>query len=438
MSDAPRILHVGSRHPELSEGDAAHAAHDLFLASRAAGLDAAFLAACRPEEAPALFKPGAVITGFDGRPHEHLFLADAVEDVWHRNLDHRALTWLTAFLQEMRPDVVHVHDATTIGLDALLVVRRALPTARLVMTLHDFRPICRADGLMVRRSDGSLCDRASALRCHQCFPDTTPEMFRLREDWVKHALSVVDAFVAPSDFVRRRYVAWGLPAEKLHVVPDVPPASAVSLDRVAIRAASPSESANRFGVFGAPLDGASLGLLLDALEVYEAGASPSIVVEVTGAGLHDAVPALRARFEAAQSAMRDRVLLRDAADCADAELPARMARVGWVLLPSVRWQALGRLAAFAFQAGRPLLCGNVGGLAERVRHDIDGLLFEAGDPANLAATLHRCVTEPCLWARLVSASPGLSVATELIDAYRRIYSGRVISNLRAYSDKSPT
>ncbi len=59
-------------------------------------------------------------------------------------------------------------------------------------------------------------------------------MFRLREDWVKHALSVVDAFIAPTDFVRRRYLAWGLPAERLHVVPDVPPACAASQDRVAI------------------------------------------------------------------------------------------------------------------------------------------------------------------------------------------------------------
>ncbi len=170
MSDAPRILHVGARHPELSEGDAPRAAHDLFLASRAAGLDAVFLAACGPKDAPALFKPGAVITGFDARPHEHLFLADGVEDTWHRNLSHRALTWFTAFLQEVRPGVVHVHDVTTIGLDALLVARRALPAARLVMTLHDFGPICQADGLMVRRSDGTLCERASALRCHQCFP----------------------------------------------------------------------------------------------------------------------------------------------------------------------------------------------------------------------------------------------------------------------------
>jgi glycosyltransferase involved in cell wall biosynthesis len=419
MSEAPRILHVGARHPELSEGDAPRAAHDLFLASRVAGLDAAFLAACGPEEASALFKPGAIVTGFDARPHEHLLLADAVDDTWHRNLSHRALTWFATFLQEMRPDVVHVHDVATIGLDALLVARRTLPAARLVMTLHDFRAICRASGLMVRRSDGTLCERASALRCHQCFPGTAPEMFRLREDWVKHALSMVDAFVAPTDFVRRRYLAWGLPLEKLHVVPHAPPACAASLDRVVIPGARGSEPASRFGVFGAPLDAASLSLVLDA---YASSASPPIAVEVTGAGPRHVAHDLHSRFEAAASAMRDRVRLCDAGACADWELPARMARVDWVVLPSVRWEAFGRLASLAFQAGRPPVCGNIGGLAERVRHGCDGLLFEAGDPASLAATLNRCATEQGLWARLASASPSLSVAEDIDKAYRSVYS----------------
>ena len=43
--------------------------------------------------------------------------------------------------------------------------------ARIVFTLHEFLTICAADGHMVRRTDRSLCDRASPVRCHQCLPD---------------------------------------------------------------------------------------------------------------------------------------------------------------------------------------------------------------------------------------------------------------------------
>ena len=53
----------------------------------------------------------------------------------------------------------------------------------------------------------------------------------------------------------------------------------------------------------------------------------------------------------------------------------------------------------AFTHGRPVICANIGGMAEKVRDGIDGLHFEARNPLDLADTLLRAM-EPGMWDRL--------------------------------------
>jgi glycosyltransferase involved in cell wall biosynthesis len=47
----------------------------------------------------------------------------------------------------------------------------------------------------------------------------------------------------------------------------------------------------------------------------------------------------------------------------------------------------------------------MGGMAESVRHEVDGLTFRPADAAALADTMERALTEPQLWERLVEGIP---------------------------------
>jgi glycosyltransferase involved in cell wall biosynthesis len=420
----PKVLYVSVFHPELVRGGAQQAAHELFRGARAAGLDAVFVASCEPSVNQALFKPGAIFTGFDGREGEYLFLSDSFEHVWYRNLNPRALRWFEEFLRDQRPDVVHFHHFMTIGLDMFILARRVLPEARLVLTLHEFLGICKADGQMVRRTDRTLCERASPVRCHQCFPDTAPEIFRLREDWVKHAFSVFDAFVAPTDFVRRRYAAWGLPAEKIHVVSNAQQDYSGTDYRVPVPAADAlARVPNRFGFFGQLVDNKGLGVVFDALEAYDKRHAEEIVLEINGANLHYASEGFRTRFkeflEAADGL--EKVRVRHNGPYAMGDLPSRMGRIDWVLVPSTWWEIFGLVVSEAWMFRKPPIVSNIGGIGERVLHDHDGLLFEAGDAERLAETLHRCVTEPGLHARLAANSPGVPPVESVVREHCRVY-----------------
>jgi glycosyltransferase involved in cell wall biosynthesis len=65
------------------------------------------------------------------------------------------------------------------------------------------------------------------------------------------------------------------------------------------------------------------------------------------------------------------------------------------------WLETGPLVVLeAFAAGIPVLGSGLGGIAELIRHDVDGLLVETGSVVYWTATLCRVVSEPGLLARL--------------------------------------
>jgi hypothetical protein len=408
MNDRNRILFVSPSHPELDPGTQAKAAHDLFLHARQSGLDCHFLAGCNPDTPAALFKPGAVITGIDERPAEFLFLSDACEPVWSRNLSHRALSWLADFLKEINPAIVHFDHYRNFGIDAALIARRALPDARLFLSLHDFLPICRAEGRMVRLTDHSICSRASPVRCHQCFPKIAPEMFRLREDWMQHALSVFDGLLVANRAVRDIYIEWGLHEDKIHIVPPGHQISVDDRDSLPTQPSSATQMPNRFCCFVNTADARAMDTIMTALEVYGNSFDDPIVMDFHGnwSGLNDGpardfVNSIIAKSDKLSATVR----FRDHGTFVATSVATHVAQTDWLLVPMAWIDAADPVVGCGRALGKPSIISAVGALAQGVRQNTDGLLFDLGDAHSLAQVLHRCVTEVGLHDRLRRCLP---------------------------------
>ena len=71
--------------------------------------------------------------------------------------------------------------------------------------------------------------------------------------------------------------------------------------------------------------------------------------------------------------------------------------------------------------GRPVICSNVGGMAERVTDQVDGLLFEMGDARALAAVMRRACEEDGLWQRLHECLPAPPGREAMAEGYLRLY-----------------
>ena len=106
-----------------------------------------------------------------------------------------------------RPDLVHVHDLAPFGLGALDVLAHAGPPV--VVTLHDYWPICPRAGLL--QPGGGACDKPRPKLCAMCLEDTwlrlevSPDQMAGRTLIALEQLVRADRLVAPSETARTVY-----------------------------------------------------------------------------------------------------------------------------------------------------------------------------------------------------------------------------------------
>jgi glycosyltransferase involved in cell wall biosynthesis len=295
----------------------------------------------------------------------------------------------------------------------LRAARVACPEARIIFTLHEFVPICNADGHMVRTNHQGLCDKSAPSRCALCFPSRSPSDFFLRDRWFRGHFTRVDRFVAPSQFLRERYVAWGIP-ENMIVLIDY---GRTSEGRRPAGVPSASEAHNRFGFFGQLIDSKGIGVIIDAVESLVRRGVEDFEVRIHGANLTFASENLQQKFKAAMEKFRQ---IRFFGSYFNYEFPRLAAMVDWCLVPSTWWENSPLVIQEAFMARRPVLTGDIGGMAEKVRHNVDGLQFAAGDSESLADAMVRCLKEPALWARLAAGIPDILTVEEAVDLHRSL------------------
>jgi glycosyltransferase involved in cell wall biosynthesis len=96
-----------------------------------------------------------------------------------------------------------------------------------------------------------------------------------------------------------------------------------------------------------------------------------------------------------------------------------------VVVPS-QWVETGPLVVLeSFAAGVPVLASELGGIAEKVRHDVDGLLVPAYQlHAAWSSVIERCVSDPAVLPRLrAGVTPPRSmndVAREMAQVYAQV------------------
>lgn len=323
-------------------------------------------------------------------------------------------------LRAVNPDVVHFRHTLWLGYDTVTETRHALPHVPIVYTLSDFNPICLHGGQMVRTRTLELCERASPQRCHGCFPQVSPTGFLLRERFVKAALEHVDVFISPSEHLRRRFIAWGLAADRI-----------VREDtgrRLLPPLADPSDAGRRrrLGFFGAVTRFKGLDLLLEAVARLDAeGVEAELRIHASGLDENPSTEFDRRLRETLAAAPPS---VRAFGRYGQGELPRLMNEVDWVVVPSLWWENAPLVIYEAMAHRRPVICADIGGMAERVRDGENGLHFRVHDARSLADTIHRAIESPDLWdslrARLTPPHSLEDHADALTELYDRLLARR--------------
>ncbi len=422
-----KVLFVCHNHAKLRPGGAEGYALDLYEHLRARDdFTPILLARAEPPRSDRSRRfEGRRIRRVDDDPNQYLFYTDPKEHdyLFGKGRNKSELTrFYREFLLAQEPDVVHFQGTLFLGYDIIRVTRNALPHAGIVYTLHEYLPICYRDGQMVRTKGNELCGEESPRRCHECFPEVSEQDFFLRKAFIQSHLELVDRFIAPTPHTLEQYVQWGIPREKIRlesqgIVRPLP-------ERPRRRPATRDRRRNCFGYFGQLTPYKGVDVLLRAIDAL--GDEFDGKLWIHGANLEHAKPEFRAELRALLERTKDRVTF--AGRYERHELPELMERIDWVVIPSIWWETGPLTVSEAFMHGRPVICSNMGGMAERVEDGVSGLHFRRGDPHDLADVLRRASTAPELWDELRAGIPEVhwmkDHAAVLGELYRELAASR--------------
>jgi glycosyltransferase involved in cell wall biosynthesis len=98
-----------------------------------------------------------------------------------------------------------------------------------------------------------------------------------------------------------------------------------------------------------------------------------------------------------------------------------MQSVQSVLVPSVWWENSPLVIQEALRNRRPVLCSDIGGMAEKVRDGIDGFHFPAGSALALTALLRRLAADRSRLADMTAGMTGVPALVSTLDDYLAQY-----------------
>ena len=291
----------------------------------------------------------------------------AVQTVWSAP----AARDFEAVLRAFRPDVVHVHNTFPLMSPAIYWVANRLRVP-VVQTLHNFRLLC--PGALFLR-EGRVCEDCSGRLpwrgvVRGCYRESRPASAALAGMLVVHRAAgtwrnKVSRYIALNEFCRAKFVAGGLPAERIVVKPN-------------------------FVDFSAPAEVERAGFLFVGRLSAEKGVTaladaarqvPGVALRVAGSGPE--ASCLEGIAGVAALGALDGSTVR-----------AEMGRAMALVLPSIWYENFPRTLVEAYACGLPVIASRIGALAELVRDGETGLLFEPGNAADLADKLRWAQAHP--------------------------------------------
>jgi glycosyltransferase involved in cell wall biosynthesis len=374
--------------------------------------------------------PGAAVGSVDElvEPHDAAF-----ERVLLRQLD------------DFQPDLVHIHHWIHLSNSLVeLCAGRAIPV---VITLHDHYPICPRTDLL-RRGDIACSGPEGGQACADCLEppgavfqgesfthrcarvilsrrgrqevvdrwarSRAAEIFRTRLDHMRSELELAFALICPSAALKRELTSvWPELEPRLSVL-----RHGIAADWAQAVKRAPSDQV-RFAFVGSLAPHKGVEVLLEAFRGVDAGAA---ALALFGAWVCPD-PSYEQRIARAAAAVNATIHGR----YEPPDLPAIYSQVDVAVVPSICKESASLAVLEALAGGAPVIASDLGALPEVVAHGTNGLLFRAGDAADLAEKMSALVRDPALLSRLRrGVQPPKSLrqyAAQIAEIYQRAVGG---------------
>ena len=269
------------------------------------------------------------------------------------------------------PDIIHAHNTFPL-ISPSLYWSAAQADVPVIQTLHNFRLLC-LNGLFLR--EGRVCEdcqgrlpwRGVVRKCYRgsgAASAALAGMLTLHRGLGTYRHKVA-RYIALNDFCRTKFIEGGLPAERIVVKPN-------------------------FVDFSAPDVVSREGFLFVGRLSVEKGVQ-------TLASAADLLPdaQLRVAGDGPESALLDGANGITRLGSLPGEVVRQeMNRAMALVIPSIWYENFPRTIVEAFATGLPVIASRIGALADLVRDGETGLLFEPGNPHDLAEKMTWALVNP--------------------------------------------
>jgi glycosyltransferase involved in cell wall biosynthesis len=320
---------------------------------QAGGEDHAFA-----NEASILEQNGHTVVRYEDSNHRiSSGAASGLAAVWNESSYRKLL----AVFRSEKPDLVHFHNTFPLISPAgyYAAAKQRIPV---VQTLHNYRLLC-AGATFFR--DGKVCEqcleRQSLLPAlvHACYRDSRPATAAVITMLAAHRAAGtwqrrVDVYVTLTEFSRRKFIAGGLPAERIAVKPGV-------------LARDPGAGQGRGGYalfVGRLCEEKGIRVLSEAWQGLS-GIPLTVVGEGPLAGTVWPSGVTRLGRQSRE------------------DLLTLMKNAYVLVVPSIWYEGAPGVIMEAFACGVPVIASDLGSMPELVSNHQTGLLFKSGDAADL-------------------------------------------------------
>lgn len=355
--------------------------------------------------------------------------------------------WFNQFFKTHKPDIVHVTSTYSLGISTLRSTWDAgIP---LVLTLMDFWFLCPRTVLL--RGDGQLCNgQTTSWECQECLLHDSnfylrirplvlpqlrpifwygithvPVLARLRgargmtldmarrKHEIKASLRLPNIILSHSSFVQSMFKQADLSQRILHLP------NGLDLSWAENYKGKNDSSVIRCGYIGQIMAIKGVHILIEAFRNLHLGEQARL--DIWGSLTQDS-----SYTQKLQQLIGDAPSIKLQGRFEHEQLTQVLAEIDVLVVPSLWYENAPLVIQEAFATKTPVIATNLGGMAEAVIHDVNGLLFTQADAGDLARQLQRIVVEPDLLERLRNGIPPVKTVAEEVIELEAIYQNLIL------------
>ena len=353
----------------------------------------------------------------------------------------------TNLLEEFHPDIIHLQHLLNLSVNIISIAKaKGIPV---LMTLHEYWLMCPRLGQLLKE-DLTICNKIISSDCVKCIEnmfiisrsnsvvklintlrktrgvrkltriilpqiwfrgnlDTCIKAVEDRTQYIRNILFNVDMFIAPSLFLRDKFIKFGIPEDKIVY-------SDNGMNMAYYKNIRRKESDRiRFAFIGSQVAHKGVHVLVKAFNgVADNKAELNIYGDMTMSSKYSR--------GLAKAAKNHNIYFKGRFE--NEQIGEILSNTDVLVVPSIWFENSPLTIHEAFIAGIPVITSNLGGMADLVQHGVNGLLFEVGNADDLRDKVNAIINDRRLLEKLRKGIPHVKTieedARDMEERYERL------------------